>query len=90
MVTKVTKSRSWPMLARALRRHELMDEMMEKQGVAVIAAVRAGDAFVEARANCRDCACETACRNWFLEESEDPAEFCPNLDFFTTLKREGA
>ncbi len=86
----VTKSRSWPMFARALRRHELMDEMMAKQGVEVIAAVRAGDAFVEARAHCRDCTCETACRDWFMEESGDPAEFCPNLDFFKGLKREGS
>jgi hypothetical protein len=32
--------------ARVLRRHALMDEMMEAQGVDLLAAVRAGEAFV--------------------------------------------
>lgn len=82
--------RSWPIFAGALRRHELMDEMMEKQGVDILAAVGAGDAFVQARANCRACACESACRDWFLEEPGGLAEFCPNLDFFAALKHEGS
>ena len=50
-----TPERSWPRLARILRRHALMDEMLEKQGVDLIAAVRAGDDFVRARDDCRNC-----------------------------------
>ena len=61
---------------------------METQGVDLLAAVRAGDGFVKARANCRDCKDEAACRAWFLERSGEPAEFCPNAAFFTSLKSE--
>jgi hypothetical protein len=41
----------WPQFARVLRRQALMDDMMEAQGVDLVAAVRAGEGFVEARAN---------------------------------------
>jgi len=79
---------SWPQFARALRKQALMDEMMERQGVDLVAAVRAGEGFVKARANCRDCKDEGACRAWFLERSGEPAEFCPNGAFFAALKSE--
>ena len=49
--------------------------------------VCAGDGFVKARANCRECSDEAACRAWFLRRRE-PAEFCPNAAFFTSLKSE--
>lgn len=78
----------WPQFARALRKQALMDEMMETEGVDLVAAVRSGDGFVKARANCRQCKDETACRAWFLERSGDPAEFCPNWEFFASLKSE--
>jgi hypothetical protein len=78
----------WPQFARALRKQALMDETMETQGVDLVAAVRAGDDFVKARANCRECRDETACRAWFLERSGEPAEFCPNGAFFAALKSE--
>lgn len=78
----------WPQFARALRKQALMDEMMETQGVDLIAAVRAGEGFVKARANCRDCKDEGACRSWFLEGSGEPVEFCPNSAFFAALKSE--
>jgi hypothetical protein len=45
----------WPQFAWALRKQALMDEMMEAQGVDLLAAVKTGEAFVRARANCRDC-----------------------------------
>lgn len=83
-----TLPRHWPMFARVLRRHELMDEMIEAQGVDLLSAVRSGDGFVRARDNCRKCQCEGACRDWMLESSGEPAEFCPNVDFFRALKRE--
>ena len=79
---------SWPQFARALRRQALMDEMMETQGVDLVAAVRAGEGFVKARANCRDCKDEAKCRDWFLEGNGAPAEFCPNGAFFAALKSE--
>jgi hypothetical protein len=66
----------------------LMDDMMETQGVDLLAAVRAGDGFVRARANCRDCTHEPVCRAWFLEPSGKPADFCPNGEFFASLKTE--
>ena len=78
----------WPQFARALRKQALMDEMMETQGVDLVAAVRAGDGFVKARANCRECRDEEACRAWFLAQAGEPAEFCPNRAFFAALKSE--
>jgi hypothetical protein len=77
----------WPQFARALRKLALMDEMMEAQGVDPLAAVKTGDAYVRARANCRDCDCEGACRDWFLEGESEQADFCPNEEFFAALKR---
>jgi hypothetical protein len=65
-----------------------MDEM-EAQGVNLLAAVPAGDAFVRERANCRDYLNEAVCRAWFLERTREPADFCPNGEFFASLKREG-
>ena len=78
---------SWPQFARALRKQALMDEMMETQGVDLVAAVRTGEGFVKARANCRDCMMK-GCRAWFLEGEREQAEFCPNGEFFAALKSE--
>ena len=77
---------SWPQFARELRKQALMDEMMEAQGVDLLAAVRAGEDFVRARANCRNCTGEPLCRAWLLEGSCEPADFCPNLEFFASLR----
>ncbi len=78
----------WPQFARALRKQALMDEMMETQGVDLAAAVRTGDGFVKARANCRECKDEEACRAWLLAQAGEPAEFCANRAFFAALKSE--
>ncbi|MGH6825383.1 DUF6455 family protein [Methyloceanibacter sp.] len=78
----------WPQFARMLRKRALMDEMLEAQGVDPLAAVQTGEAFVRARAKCRDCAGEGACRDWFIEGESGPADFCPNEEFFSALKRE--
>ena len=79
----------WPMFAKVLRRHALMDEMMQTSGVDAPTAVRAGNGFVKARARCRDCTHEGDCRTWFLEGGgAEPAEFCPNAEFFHTCKRQ--
>ncbi len=73
----------WSMFQQALRRHALMDEMMETSGVDPIAAVRTGEGFVAARATCRECTHDDGCRTWFLEGGDalgQPAEFCPNAE----------
>ena len=77
-------------LKRIRRRQELIDSVMEKCGVDVLKAVRAenGDGFFAARGKCRDCVREDDCRNWWLNASELPPNFCPNADFFRACKRE--
>jgi hypothetical protein len=87
MAPRSLQSQSWASFAESLRKQGLMDEMMVVQHVDLIAAVRAGPGFVRARANCRNCTCDGACRDWFLEGSHREADFCPNLDFFASLKR---
>jgi hypothetical protein len=77
----------WSQFARVLRKQALMDEMMEAQGVDRLATVRMGEGFVRARAKCRSCDCEGECRDWFLEGSDQPADFCPNGELFAALKR---
>lgn len=67
----------WPQFARALRKQALMDEMMEAQGVDLLAAVKTGEGFVRARAKCRNCDCEGECRDWFLEGESEQAGFLP-------------
>ena len=86
-----TSTLSW--LKQILRRQELMDRVMEKCGVDVLAAIRAdkGQVFFEARAKCRECPHDVACRNWWLESSEElqlPPDFCPNANFFPACSRE--
>ena len=56
-------STRWPMFNQGLHRQGLMDEMMERLGVDVLIAVRA-QAFVRARARCRDCLRESECQKW--------------------------
>jgi hypothetical protein len=79
-------TRLWPTLKQVLRRQALMDRVMQTSGVDVLTAVRVdgGLAFVEARAKCRYCLQEAACRDW-LESSEGlpvPPDFCPSASFF--------
>jgi Family of unknown function (DUF6455) len=87
-----TSTRLWPTLKQVLRRQELMDRMMRTSGVDVLTAVRVdgGLAFVEARAKCRYCLHEGACRDWLdsSEGSQMPPDFCPNARFFLACRRE--
>jgi len=85
-------TRLWPTLKQVLRRQELMDRMMQTSGVDVLTAVRVdgGLALIEARAKCRFCLHEGACRDW-LESSEGlqmPPGFCPNASFLRACRRE--
>jgi hypothetical protein len=86
-----TSTLTW--LKQILRRQELMDRVMEKCGVDVLAAIREdnGQAFFQARAKCRECLYDLACRGWSLESSEElqlPPDFCANTDFFHACSRE--
>ena len=70
------------------RQHDLMDAMMLRVGVDILAAVNRGG-FVKARATCRCCQDLCACQDWLLEETSktrEPPAFCPNLPFFASLK----
>ena len=92
-------TRLWPTLKEVLRRQDLMDRTMQTSGVDVLTAVRVdgGLAFVEARAKCRYCLHEGACRDR-LESCEGlqippeglqmPPDFCPNAGFFRACRRE--
>jgi hypothetical protein len=87
-----TSTPLWPTLDQVSRRHELMDRMMQTSGVDVLAALRVdgGLAFIEARAKCRLCRHEDACRGWLgsCEGLQTPPDFCPNASFFLSLRRE--
>jgi len=75
----------WATKAELSQRYALMDQMIEAQGVDVLAALRmdGGLAFVEARAKCRYCQHARECRRWLLGEGESRgADFCPNAAFF--------
>ncbi len=78
----------WPTAEELRQRHALMDEMMEKRGVDVPAALRAdgGLAFIEARAKCRYCLHEGVCRRWLAGDGQQgPDDFCPNAAFFGSV-----
>jgi len=71
------------------RRHELMDLMMQKRGVDTYAAshVDGGLAFLKARAKCRYCLHEEACRRWLtIRPPRTSPDFCPNSVFFMTCQ----
>jgi Family of unknown function (DUF6455) len=75
----------WPTREELRQRYELMDRMMETQGVDILAALRVdgGLAFIEARAKCRYCIHEGVCRHWLDSEGQRGAvDFCPNVTFF--------
>jgi Family of unknown function (DUF6455) len=77
----------WPTPEQLQRRHELMDRMMQKRGVDADAALRVdgGVAFSEARAKCRYCRYEEACRRWLtIKAPRTSPDFCPNAAFFLT------
>ena len=62
-----------------------MDRMMQKRGVDAHAAlsVDGGLALIEARAKCRYCLHEEACRRWLtLKAPRRSPNFCPNAAFF--------
>ncbi|XSG82038.1 MAG: DUF6455 family protein [Methyloligella sp. ZOD6] len=76
----------WHSFTQARRRHELMDRMMQKLGVDVLAAIGLdnGQAFVRARSECRLCPQANVCRFWLACSTGEakPPDFCPNARFF--------
>ena len=79
----------WPTPEQLQRRYELMDRMMRKRGVDAYAACRVdgGLAITEARAKCRYCLYEEACRRWLtIRTPRTSPDFCPNADFFLTCQ----
>jgi hypothetical protein len=77
----------WPTLEEARQRQDLMDRMMQIRGVDVLTVLGmdGGLAFIEARAKCRYCLHEEACRRW-LVASQTPPNFCPNAAFFLSCR----
>ena len=67
-----------------------MRRMMRTSGIQADAAARidGGLAFREARAKCRYCLHEEACRGWLAsaEELQVPPDFCPNVRFFRSFR----
>jgi hypothetical protein len=75
----------WPTEKQLRRRYGLMDRMMQKRGVDAngVRRVDGGLAFLEARAKCRYCLHEEACRGWLtIRAPRTSPEFCPNAAFF--------
>lgn len=73
-----------------LRQQGLMDDMMTRCGVDLLAMIGedGGQPYVEARSRCRGCASVGACRDWLLAgdgESSEPQDFCPNSGLFRLL-----
>jgi hypothetical protein len=82
---RIMNSRYW-ILDRGSRHPDLMERMMQRMSVSLIAAARidGGMAWSEARTKCIFCRCENECTHW-LEEPEvtgNPCRFCPNVEFF--------
>ena len=80
----------WPTQEQLRRRYALMDRMMQVRGVDLPAALRAdgGLAFIEARAKCRYCLHEEACRRWLtIRAWRRSPDFCPNAARFSCLAR---
>ncbi len=75
----------------AIRRQGLMDDMMARCSVDLLALIGkdGGKSHVEARAKCRACSCAETCRDWLLvpdgEPSSEPQDFCANSGLFRAL-----
>lgn len=82
----------WPTPEQLRRRYELMHRMMQRCGVTPNAAqgVDGGLAFKEARAKCRYCLHEEACRRWLtIRAPKTSPAFCPNIAFLLNCAEAG-
>jgi hypothetical protein len=82
-----TAAAQWLMFNEVLRRQALMDDMIERCGIDMLALIHSdrGQSFAEARAKCRLCLRASACREWLLARRDGPIpppDFCPNASLF--------
>ena len=83
-----------PTAREAINRQGLMDDMMGRCSVDLLALIGkdGGKSYVEARAKCRACSCVETCRDWLLmpdgKPSSEPQDFCPNASLFRGLLSE--
>lgn len=86
----ITSRGRWPTLEQILCRQKLLKWMMYTSGVDVNIAARTdgGLALLEARAKCRYCLHEKACRRWLesVDGPQLPPKFCPNARFFVSCR----
>jgi hypothetical protein len=74
-----------------IQRQGLMDDMMARCGVDLLALIGqdGGKSHVEARSRCRGCSTVKNCRDWLLttdgDVSSEPQDFCPNSGLFRIL-----
>ena len=77
---------------RARRMHDVMDRLNVDRGV--LARVRGGAAYLEARKRCLFCGTSHECLRWLDQRPARQPAFCPNLAIFagcrptTTVERE--
>jgi hypothetical protein len=80
-----------PTAREMIQRQGLMDDMMARCGVDLLALIGedGGKSYVEARSRCRGCSTVKACRDWLLTADDhalsEPQDFCPNSGLFRML-----
>lgn len=80
-----------PTVRDMIHRQALMDDMMARCGVDLLALIGkdGGQSHAEARSRCRGCSTVKACRDWLLtadgDTSSEPQDFCANSGLFRTL-----
>jgi len=80
-----------PTVRDMIHRQALMDDMMARCGVDLLALIGkdGGQSHAEARSRCRGCASVGTCRKWLLmgdgEASSEPQDFCANSGLFRIL-----
>lgn len=80
-----------PMAPRVERRARRMHEMMKRTGAdpVLVARLRDGEAYSEARARCMNCGTTDKCLRWLDQsKSNRRPEFCPNLSMFEDCARQ--
>lgn len=80
-----------PIYRRVERRALRMHEMMARLDVdpSVLARLREGDAYMQARSRCLFCGTSDTCLRWLASpvQRDQRPEFCPNRRLFEACKR---
>lgn len=81
-----------PIFRQVERQARRMGDLINRLDVDTLKLVRQrhGEAYVEARANCFDCANTALCLQWLDASPVDAQQptFCPNLPLFQSCKRD--